>query len=493
MHDASKTNPTTPRRLSEVEKWDFETDVAIIGFGGAGACAAIEAADAGAQVMLFELASEGGGSTAMSSGESYLGGNGGTPIQRACGFEDSTEDMFNYLMKSFGLIADEAKIRAYCEGSTDHYHWLVDKGVPYKGSFHERRAIIPMTDDSLLYSGNEKCWPFTEIAKPCPRGHAPTIEGDNGGPLLFKALANQVQKRGVQIHYDTRVLTLIADDNNHVHGIVIRMNQQEYTVKARKGVILCNGGFCMNEPMLKKFAPKLARGNYPVGNPGDTGTGILMGMGVGGCAINMSEGFISMPFYPPAETTFGIFVNAQGQRFVSEDNYHSRVAHGVLQQPEGRIYLVLHADEDFTPPPLLNADIAGTGETIDELEDELKLPNGMLKHTLEFYNQQAEQGNDPLFHKAAEWLEPIKAPYVALDCSPDRGVIIPYFTFGGLETQPSGEVLNHNGDVIPGLFAAGRTACGVPRSGEGYSSGTSVGDATFSGRMAGKAAANQKV
>jgi succinate dehydrogenase/fumarate reductase flavoprotein subunit len=492
MGNAAKSIPTTPRRLSSVAQWDFETDIAVIGFGGAGACAAIEAADAGAEVALFELASGGGGSTAMSSGELYLGGNGGTPIQRDCGFEDSTEDMVNYLMKSFGVRANEAKIRAYCDSSTEHYRWLVDKGVPFKNSFHKKRAIVPMSDDSLLYSGNENSWPYSELSTPCPRGHAPTVKGDNGGPVLFKNLADQVAQRDIQVHYETRVLTLIADDDNHVHGVVIRMNQKEYTVRAHKGVILCNGGFCMNTAMVKKYAPKLARGNYPVGNPGDTGSGILMGMGVGGASINMDEGFISMPFYPPEETTFGIFVNAQGQRFVTEDGYHSRVAHNVLQQQEGRIYLILHASEDFAPPPLLNADIAGTGETIEELEDELKLPAGMLKHTVEFYNQHAAQGEDPLFHKAAEWLVPIDPPYVALDCTPGRGVIIPYFTFGGLETLPSGEVLNHNGDIIQGLYAAGRTACGVPRSGEGYSSGTSVGDATFSGRMAGIAAAGRK-
>ncbi len=492
MQKAAKTNPTQPKRLSTIEKWDIETDVAIVGYGGAGACAAIEAADADAKVTLFELASDGGGSTALSSGEVYYGGHGGTPIQKACGFEDSTENMFKYLMASIGPTADEAKVRNYCENSLAHYQWMVDKGAVYKHSFHDRRAIIPMTDDGLLYSGNEKTWPYSEQATPCPRGHALEIEGDNGGPLLWKIISEQVQKRGVDIRYDARVLTLIADDNNAVHGLVVRIDQQELNVKARGGVVLSAGGFCMNQPMLEKYAPKLARGNYPVGNPGDTGTGILMGMGVGANAINMNEGFISMPFYPPAETTSGIFVNAQGQRFVSEDSYHSRVAHYVLQQPQGRVYLIQHADDDYTPPPLLNADIAGTGETIEELEEELKLPIGMLKHTVKYYNQHAANGEDPLFHKAAEWLKPIEPPFVGLDCSADRGVILPYFTLGGLETQPSGEVLNLNGDIIPGLYAAGRTAAGVPRTGEGYNSGTSVGDATFSGRLAGKAAATRK-
>ena len=115
MSEQSKTNPCQARNARDIEHWDSETDVAVVGFGGAGGCAAIEAADEGAKVTIFELASEGGGSTAMSSAEIYMGGSGGTRVQRACGFEDSTEDMVTYMMMSAGPQADEAKIRNYCE------------------------------------------------------------------------------------------------------------------------------------------------------------------------------------------------------------------------------------------------------------------------------------------------------------------------------------------------------------------------------------------
>ena len=80
---------------------------------------------------------------------------------------------------------------------------------------------------------------------------------------------------------------------------------------------------------------------------------------------------------------------------------------------------------------------------------------------------------------------PLEPPLVALDLTPGRGAFLPYFTLGGLDTLPTGEVLNVSGKVIPGLFAAGRNACGVVRTAAGYSSGMSVGDATFSGRLAG--------
>ena len=102
MSDKDKSSPSNPLRASDVSNWDIETDVAIVGFGGAGACAAIEAADAGASVALFELASASGGSTALSSAEIYMGGNGGTPVQKACGYEDDTDNMLSYLRACFG-------------------------------------------------------------------------------------------------------------------------------------------------------------------------------------------------------------------------------------------------------------------------------------------------------------------------------------------------------------------------------------------------------
>lgn len=141
----------------------------------------------------------------------------------------------------------------------------------------------------------------------------------------------------------------------------------------------------------------------------------------------------------------------------------------------------------------LQAPVAATGESLDELVSELKLPPGQLELTLARYNQDVGAGTDSLFHKDAAWLKPIEAPYVALDCTPGAGAFFPCFTLGGLDTTVEGAVHSVAGDTIPGLYAAGRTACGVPRRGDGYASGSSVGDATFSGRLAGNAVANREV
>ncbi|WP_417765904.1 FAD-dependent oxidoreductase [Spongiibacter tropicus] len=494
MNNSDKTSPSKPLRASAVPHWDIETDIAIVGFGGAGACAAIEAADAGATVQLFELASASGGSTALSSAEIYMGGNGGTPVQQACGYSDDTENMLNYLRACFGNQADEDKLRYYCENSIAHYQWLTGMGVPFKMSELKERAIMALTDDCLLYTGNEKAYPFPEHAKPIPRGHNLEIEGDNGGPLLMKLLTEAVEAReNVTVHYESRALTLVQDDNDVVVGIVVRINQKEHYVKASKGVILCAGGFCMNEEMVRKYAPQFDCGLTPIGNPGDTGSGILMGMGAGGATINMHECFVSLPYYPPSSLTYGILVNDKGQRFINEDCYHGRVGYNALLQQRNskRIYMITDVEGygDYERMSYLGAQVAGTGDTIAELEGELELPSDSLQQTLESYNRNAAEGNDPLYHKSDAWLRPIEPPFVALDCTLGRGPFYPFFTLGGLDSLPTGEVLNADREVIPGLYAAGRTTAGIPRTAAGYASGMSVGDATFFGRMAGKAAA----
>ena len=474
---------------TDVKTWTETRDVLIVGFGGAGACAAIEAADNGASVTIFEAASESGGSTKLSSAELYLGG--GTKVQKAVGYEDSADDVYGYLMDSNGPQADPEKVRAYADGGADHLDWLMTLGVPFKMSEYPARAMMALTDDCLLYTGSEKAWPYVDKYKPAPRGHNLYVEGDNGGPLFVKILTEAVEQRDINVHLEARALRLIVDQfgpEQRIVGLVVREDMEERCYCATKGVVLCAGGFVMNQEMMQRYAPELAKaGTVPIGNPNDTGGGIQMGLSVGARAINMHEGFLSVPFYPPATLTHGIFVNGQGQRFINEDAYHGRIGCYLVKQTFP-VYLVLNVDDyaDYETASWLAAPVKGTGETIDELAEELNLPAGSLQGTVARYNESAEAGVDPAFHKSDAWLKPLTGPFVALDCTPGAGAFLPHFTLGGLDTTVDGVVLNAEGSAINGLYAAGRTACGVPRRGDGYASGSSVGDATFSGRRAGR-------
>lgn len=208
----------------------------------------------------------------------------------------------------------------------------------------------------------------------------------------------------------------------------------------------------------------------------------------------MHEGFICTPFYPPHQFLEAIIVNELGQRFINEDVYHGRLGSAILDRPEGRYYLIIDSRnfDILERPPMGGYPVAGTGESIEELETELSLPPGNLASTLNTYNSGAATGEDASFHKAQKFLIPLnQPPYAAFDLSLGHGAIFATMTFGGLDTLPTGEVLTIQGKAIPGLFAAGRNSAGLPSCAEGYSSGMSIGDATFFGRLAGLSAASR--
>jgi len=487
---AAKYSLDRPCALGDVLRWSVETEVIVVGFGAAGASAAIEAARAGAHVTLFEATSGNGGTSALSGGEIYLGGGGGTPIQRAAGFDDRTEDLYKYLLMAGGPNVDAAKVRLYADGSLAHYEWLTAQGVEYRNSYIAERTIEPSTDDCLIWSGSEEAWPFVNEARPAPRGHCPKFVGMGGGRYVMDVLARRVVELRVDVRYDHRALALVTDDAHRVHGLILRAGGETLFARARKGVVLCTGGFVMNREMVQRHAPWMLRSNFPIGTV-DDGSGIRLGLSAGGAAINMAEGFVTLPWYPPGSLVKGIFVNERGQRFVNEDCYHGRVSQFILQQPGNRIWLLADA-ASYQPmefQELSRVEIGAAGETWEEVERDLGLPERSLVATVELYNRNAARGEDPLFHKARHWLAPLeKPPFVALDCRIDH-CFYSSFTLGGLDTLPTGEVLTEDRSVVSGLYAAGRTACGLPRWGGGYSSGMSLADATFFGRQAGAQAA----
>jgi succinate dehydrogenase/fumarate reductase flavoprotein subunit len=474
--------PSDTRDSREVSRWDLETDVLVVGLGCAGAAAALEAARAGAEVLVLERASGGGGTSALSGGVIYLGG--GTPIQKACGFEDSPEEMFKYLLASCGPRPNEAKIRLYCEHSVAHFEWFVEHGVPFKAAFYPHYSGEPPTDDGLVFSGSENASPYNEIARPAPRGHVPRIEGA-AGALLMRTLVAAVERTDARIIADARCETLVLAPDGAVVGAVAKVDGAEHLIRTRGGVILATGGFIENRAMVETHAPLLLRCNYRVGAEGDDGSGIRMGLGAGAAAINMGMGSVSLPVIPPKKLQKGILVNRHGQRFVNEDAYYGLLGEYALFRNDGRAFLVL--DNDTFERPEVPREIAGVGETIEELEAELGLPEGSLQATVALYNRHAERGEDPVFRKSPEYVTPLThPPFGALDCTTENSLYA-VFTLGGLQTTVDGEVLTPDADVIPGLFAAGRTAACL--SAPGYSSGLSIGDGTFFGRRAGRRAA----
>ena len=176
------------------------------------------ARQAGAEVLALERAAGPGGTSANSGGLIYLGG--GTSLQRACGFEDSTENMAAFLRAALGPAADDDRIDTYCQGSVDHFDWLVSVGVPFRAAFCEEPNRESADDAGLLFSGGEDSYPFDEIATPVPRGHKPRYT-DSAGGFLMERLGAAVTTSGARVRADTRAEALVIDDGEVV-GVCVQ-------------------------------------------------------------------------------------------------------------------------------------------------------------------------------------------------------------------------------------------------------------------------------
>ncbi len=475
----------TPRPAGAVSAWADEADVVVVGFGAAGAAAAYEAVTAGAEVLVLDRAGAAGGAAAMSDGFIYLGG--GTPEQREAGYDDSIENMKSFLRAACGPSPDEAKIDAYCDAITEHREWLLARGVRFLGTvFPHANGTSPVDGEGLMFTGGENAWPYTEIATPAPRGHV-VQGGKPGGKVLMDVLSAAAIAAGVRTSFDTRAQQLVVDESGRVCGVMASRYGDEVAVRARSGVVLAAGGFIYNPEMIEQYAPAVQATPLRLGTDGDDGSGIRMAQGAGARVKRMDAIECALPFNAPRSLVHGIFVNRFGQRFVNEDTYMGRVGQTSLIHQQGQAYLVV--DEEHYAPTWLNIPATWVCETVAELESEIGLPRGSLQSTLAYYNEHAERGEDPQFHKSPSVLTPLRGPLAAFDMRADKYIYAP-FTLGGLHTRTGGEVLDLSGEPIPGLYAAGRTTSGV--AAEGYCSGLSLGDSTLFGRFAGRSAAGAK-
>ncbi len=478
-----------PIPVAEVTVWDHEADVVIAGYGVAGAAAAVEAARSGADVLVLERTGSWGGAAAMAGGFIYLGG--GTPLQKACGFDDSADNMAAFLNAAMGPGADGARIADYCAGSVEHFEWLVGCGVPFKAEFFGEPGWEPMGDQGLMYSGGENAHPFNTIATPAPRGHIPQMADKKQGELsagfmLMKPLVDTATAAGARALYDVRVQRLVVAADGRVVGVISRQYGSEIAVRARRGIVLATGSFAYNEAMLAQYAPRIA-GRPAASIEQHDGRAIQMAQALGADLAHMDATEVAI-FADPQQLVRGILVNGRGQRYVAEDTYPGRIGQLTLYQQDNAAYLVIDEDAQndamaSLTPHLMIRQPTWVAATVADLEADMGLPPGSLQATVAAYNDGAARGEDPLLHKKAQWLKPIGSPVGAIDLRESTGG----FTLGGLATSLQGEVLHVSGEPIPGLFAAGRSTAGV--AAWGYASGISLGDGSFYGRRAGRSAA----
>jgi 3-oxo-5alpha-steroid 4-dehydrogenase len=499
---------------------ELVADVVIVGFGAAGACAALEAADAGADVVIVERFA-GGGASAVSGGVVYAGG--GTRQQLDAGVEDTVDAMYAYLRLEAGDVVAEKTLRRFCEGSQEMITWLEGNGVPFEGSLCPHKTSYPSDKHYLYYSGSEAAGGFRDAAKPAPRGHRVKGPGTSG-KLLMARLAAAVRERGIRVLTQTHARTLIRDDEGRVTGLVVdtlagapagvrarhrRLAQyaakpgiyvpslrKSLRISARRGVVLAAGGFIANRELVREHAPAY-RGGLALGTSADNGSGIRLGVEAGGATGELGRISAWRFVTPPSAFLGGIIVDAEGKRVIDESRYGAAVGEKLIEEHGSKGWLLVDA------PIVAEARRDGRaqsqwfqwlqlryllrrgrvlGTTLDEVAGKAGIDAAGLRASVEAYHG----GEDPM-GKPAEFARRLEnPPFSLIDISvrPNLGYPTPMLTLGGLLVdEDTGAVRSAAGEPIAGLYAAGRTAVGI--CSRSYVSGLSLADCVFSGRRAG--------
>ena len=477
---------------------DVTADVVVIGFGAAGACAAVEAAAGGASVVVLDRFT-GGGATALSGGVVYAGG--GTRQQVEAGVADTPEAMFAYLRHEVRHAVSEATLRRFCEDSAKMLAWLEDQGVPFDASVCPFKTSYP-TDDYYLYqSGSEDAWP-----DPAPRGHRAKAKGASG-KLFFARLAEAARRAGVRVLTQTTATELISTDGRVtgvrcrrlsgvpqvLHRVLSKAGAKPWiyyppvgrklyglaawlerrfgrsaTVLARQGVVITAGGFIADRALVKENAPA-HRGGLALGTPADDGSGIRLGVAAGGRTARMDKISVWRFITPPSALQRGVLVDSGGQRFGDPTRYGAAIGDAIVERG-GKAWLLIDSDV----LQVARAQVRTQTAPFQRWQARYLLKTGLVTApTVEELAAKAGIGTP----------EPVgRPPYSLINVSVRAGFgyPCPMLTLGGLVVdEETGQVQG-----VPGLYAAGRSAVGV--CSESYVSGLSLADCVFSGRRAGQ-------
>lgn len=469
------------------KKWDKEVDVVVIGFGGTGAAAAIEAHDAGARVLILEKMPIAGGSTALSGGIVYAAG---TAVQRAAGITDSPDGMYKFWMADHKDLLDPELLRLVSERSSDAVDWLAKLGARFP-------------TDLLYFSGVEQ--EYGGVTPPVKRGHC--VNGKGKG--LMDVLSKAITGRKIEVLYDTAAERLIADTNGDIIGVRASRRKKGLTIRAKRGVVLASGGFARNKEMVKSYFPAQMTA-VPVVAPGLRGDGILMAAKIGSPIVD--TGSVELPPSLPAfEVTRGekaimlssayflykfpsIFVNQAGKRFCNETAYYQMVSPLILQQKssfvvfDDRVKREAGAGMGYGLSKDLAEEIKSgilkQTATVAELAAAIGVPAAGFEETVSSFNGNMKKGTDPDFGRS-KGIGTIETPpfYAA------KLTVAVVETFGGVRINTNAQVLDAFNEPVRRLYAGGATTA-ILRAYPG--SGAFLVNCFVFGRIAGKNAAGEK-
>ena len=485
---------------------DETADVVIVGAGGAGLSAAIEAAAQGAQkVIVLEMTGKTGGSLNFTSGSMSAAG---TIIQKEDGIEDTVESYIADILKTgsdFGGKPSEEMVTMYANEAASVFDWLYEAGLKdctYSTDAQGRRAVF--APEHALYS--------------IPRTYKMRAKDS----ATYKSAAHEVldsllkADERITVVYNTKATELRANDKGQVLTVVAEGPDGEVVYTASKGVIVCTGGYSANGKLMAQYVENGE--SYLAGGPSTAdGNGLLLMQKVGG-ALN-ADSMSAIPTFPMglvskdnpktgsiASTytwkTGGIVVNQNGERFCNETESNPSIREVALEEQPGAVQYDIFTDkivEDlrtnngayfydayFADETMRGAHVKFEGATLEELAEKIGVPAENLVKTVEAYNASVEAGGTDEFGRlydgttntynmAVNKIEGDKFYAIRLQA-------LCVMTLGGITTNTSMQVLDEAGNAIPGLYAAGEVVGGI--WGKFVSGGTGVMGPIVFGKIA---------
>lgn len=454
---ASEQSYTDPTEMKKAY------DIVIVGAGGAGMSAAIEAKDVGLNPVIFEKMPVAGGNTSKSSS----GMNASeTKFQKENGINDSNDAFYEETLKGGGGTNDKELLRYFVDHSADAINWLDQNDIKL---------------DNLTITGgmSEK------------RTHRPS-DGSAIGGYLVEGLLKNVHERNIPIFVNTDV-TDIKENDGKVNEVTVQVQGEKPKDITGKAIIVTTGGFGANEEFIKKYRPDL-EGYVTTNQSGSTGDGITMIEKLGGQTVDMDK----IQIHPTVQQDEGvligeavrgegaILVDQTGNRFVNELDTRDKVSAAITVLPEKSAYLIFDQGVRDRAKAIDFYEKKGyviSGESIEELAEKMNLPKEDLSQTIETWNTAVVAKKDEQFNRTTAMDHDLSQPnYYAIKIAP--GI---HYTMGGIKINTNTEVLNKEEQPITGLYAAGEVTGGL--HGNNRIGGNSVAEIIIFGRQAGIQAA----
>ena len=444
----------------------LDCDVVVVGAGGAGLTASVLATQQGQKVILLEKMPFVGGNSLRAEGGMNAAG---TNLEKELGLDDSTVENFTEDTLRLGhYLADPELVRTLAENSSDAIEWLKTVDASFTGV----KATGGCEGRKYLHQ---------------PEG------GVAVGEYLVAKLKTQVEKLGIDVRVNTKA-TEILMDNGQAVGVLAEDAEHTYTINA-KSVVLTTGGFGANFELMASFDPSLANA-VTTNHSGAQGDGIMMAQAIGADTVDMDQ----IQLHPTVIQSDGslvsesfrslgaIVVNTQGKRFVNDLAGRDVVSQAELKQPDGYCFIIFDqnlVDHLALSQRFIDGGYTISGKTYEELAKNMGLSAEAQQNfvnTMDTWNQSVANGIDEEFGRNNGMDDDLStAPYYAIKIAP--GI---HHTMGGIKINTSAEVIDTDGNVIPGLFAAGETTGGI--HGGNRVGGNAVCDFIVFGRIAGQSA-----